>query len=120
MPEFIGSPTQIETVGNMAKIVEEYFGLINSEDSKVSVAIVNSPAGWVGLGQRPDFEEYTVVLKGSLTVEHEGGSVEVGAGQAVRTGRHEWVRYSTPGGSGAQYVAVCVPAFTRATVHRDY
>ena len=120
MLEFIGSPTQIETPGNVAKIVEEYFGLINSGESRVSIAHVRSPAGWEGPGQCPDFDEFTIVLRGNLQVENREGVTEVEAGKAIHNHRHQWVRYSTPKETGAEYISVCLPAFTRATVHRDF
>ena len=119
MPDLIGSPTRLETPGNVPKIVEEYFGFINTDDTKLSVAYVTSPPGWIGPGQRSDFDEFTVVLKGTLQVAHRGGQIEVNAGQAIHAHRHEWIQYSTPDASGAEYFAVCIPAFTRATVHRD-
>lgn len=115
MPQLLASPTQIPVPGG--KRVEEYFGRVNSADSQVSVAHMHSPAGWSEPGQRPDFDEYTLVLAGSLRVEHEHGVFEVAAGQAILARRGEWVRYSTP--AGAEYVAVCTPAFTLAAAHRD-
>ncbi len=115
MPKLIPAPTLIPVPGN--KIIEEFIGGVNSGDAQVSIARMNSPAGWSEPGQRPDFEEYTVVLKGTLRVEHEGGAQEVKAGQAIIARRGEWVRYSTP--EGAEYVAVCLPAFSPDTVHRD-
>jgi ethanolamine utilization protein EutQ (cupin superfamily) len=119
MPDFIGSPTRIETIGNLPRVVEEYFGVTNSDDTKVSIAHAHSPKGWIGLGQCPDYDEFTVVLKGTLNVEYHGGVAEVGAGQAIHCHRYEWVRYSTPGETGAEYISVCHPAHTRASVHRD-
>jgi quercetin dioxygenase-like cupin family protein len=119
MPLLIGSPSIIEAAGNKPKRIEEYVGRVNSKHASVSVARMVSPSGWVEPGQRPEFEEITVVLAGSLRVEFEGGEYEVKAGQAVITKPGEWVRYSTPGPDGAQYVAVCIPAFSPATVHRD-
>jgi len=115
MPELISSPTRIPVPGN--KLVEEYFGRVNSADSGVSIAHMHSPAGWTEPGQRPDFDEYTVVIAGAMRVEHEGGTFEVASGQAVIARRGEWVRYSTP--NGAEYVAICVPAFTLEGAHRD-
>ncbi len=97
--------------------MEEYIGHVNSRDSAVSIAHMHSPAGWSEPGQRPEFDEYTVVLGGALHVEHEGGVMEVRAGQAVVARKGEWVRYSTP--KGAEYVAICLPAFSPQTVHRD-
>lgn len=119
MPTLIASPTIIEAAGNLPKRIEEYAGRVNSGHGAVSVARMVSPEGWVEPGQRPEFEEITVVLRGLLTVEHEGGAVEVRAGQAVVTHPGEWVRYASPEPGGAEYIAVCLPAFSPATVHRD-
>jgi quercetin dioxygenase-like cupin family protein len=115
MPKLIEAPTQIPVPGN--KIIDEYIGRVNSGDTQTSIAHMRSPAGWSEPGQRPDFDEYTVVLKGVMRVEHEAGVTEVKAGQAIIARRGEWVRYSTP--EGAEYVAICVPAFAPDTVHRD-
>ena len=115
MPKLIEAPTQIPVPGN--KIIDEYIGSVNSGDTQASIAHMRSPAGWSEPGQRPDFDEYTVVLKGVMRVEHEAGVTEVKAGQAIIARKGEWVRYSTP--DGAEYIAVCVPAFTPDTVHRD-
>jgi quercetin dioxygenase-like cupin family protein len=115
----IEKPTIIEAAGNKKKIIEEYFGLVNSQDSRASIAVMHSPAGWVEPGQKPDFDEYTVVLKGALQVETRAGVHEVRAGEAILVSQGEWVRYSTLGDDGAEYVAVCLPAFSPATVHRD-
>ena len=101
------------------KLIDEYVGRVNTGEDRLSVAHMRSPGGWVEPGQRPEFDEFTVVLRGALTVEHEGGSLEVKAGQAVLTRKGEWVRYSTPGEESAEYIAVCLPAFSPATVHRD-
>ncbi len=119
MPQLISSPSIIEAAGKKPKRIEEYVGRVNSGHSSVSVARMVSPPGWVEPGQRPDFEEITVVLAGSLRVEFEGGEYDVNAGQAVVTKPGERVRYSTPGPDGAEYVAVCLPAFSPTTVHRD-
>jgi len=119
MPRLIEAPSVIEAAGNKPKRIEEYAGRVNSGHAGVSVARMRSPEGWVEPGQRPDFEEITVVLAGMLRVEHEGGSLEVRAGQAVVTAPGEWVRYATPEPGGAEYVAVCLPAFSPDTVHRD-
>lgn len=119
MARKIDRPTIVEAAGNEPKRIEEFFGLVNSATAGVSVARMTSPAGWVEPGQTPDFDEYTLVLRGSLRVETRAGVLEVGAGQAVHAPRGEWVRYSTPLEGGAEYVAVCVPAFSPATVHRD-
>ena len=115
MPKLIPAPTRIPVPGN--KVVDEYVGCVNSGDRQVSIARMQSPAGWSEPGQRPEFDEFTIVLSGTMQVEHEQGTMQVEAGQAVMTGRGEWVRYSTPG--GAEYVAICLPAFTPGTVHRD-
>ncbi|MBK9265725.1 MAG: cupin domain-containing protein [Polyangiaceae bacterium] len=119
MPTFIEKPTRIEAAGNKPKIIDEYVGRVNSRTEDVSVAHMRSPGGWLEPGQRPEFDEYTVVLRGRLRVEHEGGAIEVAAGQAIITHAGEWVRYSTPDDDGAEYIAVCLPAFSPTTVHRD-
>ena len=115
----ISAPTVIAAAGNKPKKIEEYAGRVNSGHSAVSVARMQSPAGWVEPGQRPDFEEITVVLAGCLRVEHEGGVIDVRQGQAVVTRPGEWVRYSSPDAGGAEYIAVCLPAFSMDAVHRD-
>lgn len=117
MPTLISKPTRIEAAGNRPKVIEEFVGRVNSGTPAVSVAQMNSPAGWVEPGQTPEFDEYTVVLKGMLRVSHNGGSLDVHAGQAVITYAGEWVCYSTP--DGADYIAVCLPAFSPNSVHRD-
>ena len=117
MPTHISSPKIIEAAGNKPKRIEEYIGRVNSDTAAVSVARMQSPAGWVEPGQTPEFDEYTVVLHGTLRVTSRDGSVDVAAGQAVITHAGEWVQYSTP--DGAEYVAVCLPAFSPNTVHRD-
>jgi mannose-6-phosphate isomerase-like protein (cupin superfamily) len=119
MPRLIEQPTVIQAAGNKPKRIEEFAGLVNSGHRAVSVARMVSPSGWVEPGQRPEFEEITVVLRGRVHVEFEGGSLDVRAGQAVVTAPGEWVRYSTPDADGAEYVAVCLPAFSPASVHRD-
>lgn len=119
MPRLIEKPTVIEAAGNMPKKIEEYAGRVNSGHAGVSVARMISPEGWQEPGQRPEFEEITVVLRGMLRVEHEGGSLDVRAGQAVVASPGEWVRYGSPEPGGAEYVAVCLPAFSPGTVHRD-
>ncbi len=119
VPRLIASPTTIEAAGTQPKRIDEYIGRVNSGTDSLSVAHMRSPGGWEEPGQRPEFDEYTVVLQGALRVEHEGGSIRVGAGQAIRTKAGEWVRYSTPDESGAEYIAVCSPAFSPDTVHRD-
>jgi quercetin dioxygenase-like cupin family protein len=119
MPRLIAQPTRIASAGNKPKQIEEFAGLVNTGHGSVSVARMTSPGGWQEPGQRPDFEEITVVLRGRLRVEHEQGALDVHAGQAVVAERGEWVRYSTPDPEGAEYVAVCLPAFSPRTVHRD-
>jgi mannose-6-phosphate isomerase-like protein (cupin superfamily) len=117
MPTLIANPTRIPVPGG--KILDEYIGRVNSKDSAVSIAHMRSPSGWTEPGQQPDFDEFTVVLRGSLQVESHQGTLEVGAGQAVIAKQGEWVRYSTPGPEGAEYIAVCLPAFELAAAHRD-
>lgn len=119
MPKLIEKPTVIDCVGTKPKQIQEFAGRVNSGHSAVSVARMISPGGWEEPGQRPEFEEITVVLKGTLRVEHENGVLDVHAGQAVVTSPGEWVRYSTPTADGAEYVAVCSPAFSPTIVHRD-
>lgn len=119
MPELFATPTVIEAAGNKPKLIEEFAGRVNSRSQNVSVARMKSPGGWVEPGQTPEFEEVSVVLSGVLKVEFRGGALEVHAGQAVIARPGEWVRYSTPGSEGAEYIAVCTPAFSPDTVHRD-
>lgn len=119
MPTLIKQPTTIAAAGTKPKLIREYIGRVNSKTSDLSVAHMQSPSGWVEPGQRPEFDEYTVVLKGSLRVAHKNGHLDVAAGQAVITHAGEWVQYSTPGPDGAEYIAVCLPAFSPDTVHRD-
>jgi mannose-6-phosphate isomerase-like protein (cupin superfamily) len=119
MPTLIPAPTVIKAAGNKPKQIEEFAGRVNSGHEDVSVARMVSPAGWVEPGQRPEFEEITLVLRGMLRVEHEGGALDVRAGQAVVARPGEWIRYSSPEAGGAEYVAVCLPAFAPSTVHRD-
>jgi len=119
MPRLIERPTVIGAAGNSPKQIQEFPGRVNSEHSAVSVARMVSPGGWQEPGQRPDFEEITVVLRGMLRVEHEDGAIDVRAGQAVVTAPGEWVRYSSPEQDGAEYIAVCLPAFSPSRVHRD-
>jgi mannose-6-phosphate isomerase-like protein (cupin superfamily) len=119
MPELIEQPMVIEAAGTPPKTIREHVGAANTGERRLSIAHMTSPSGWAEPGQRPDFDEFTVVLAGTLVVEHEGGRLEVGAGQAVHTAPGEWVRYSTPGPDGADYVAVCLPAFSPDSVHRD-
>jgi quercetin dioxygenase-like cupin family protein len=117
MPELIESPSRVEAAGTQPKLIDEFVGRVNTGEDRISVARMRSPAGWEEPGQRPAFDEYTVVLDGALRVEHDGGELEVRAGQAMLARAGEWVRYSTP--AGAEYVAVCLPAFSPTTVHRD-
>ncbi len=119
MPRLISTPSRVTAAGEPPKIIDEYVGRVNSADDSVSIAHMRSPAGWSEPGQRPEFDEYTLVLRGALLVEHDGGELEVGAGQAVHTAAGEWVRYSSAGSEGAEYVAVCLPAFTLDAAHRD-
>ncbi|HTZ73977.1 MAG TPA: hypothetical protein VMB47_08650 [Candidatus Aquilonibacter sp.] len=117
MPTLIAAPTRIEAAGNKPKIIQEHIGRVNSRTEGVSVARMSSPPGWVEPGQTPEFDEYTLVLSGTLRVKHQAGEMDVRAGQAVIAHAGEWVQYSTP--EGAEYVAICLPAFSPATVHRD-
>jgi len=119
MPIFINEPSIITAAGNKPKIIKEYIGRVNSSTGEASVAHMQSPGGWVEPGQTPEFNEYTLVIKGMLRVESKEGAVEVNAGQAVITHKGEWIRYSSPGADGAEYIAVCLPAFSPDTVHRD-
>ena len=119
MATHISGPTIVRAAGNMPKIIEEYVGRVNSETEAISIARMKSPSGWVEPGQTPEFDEYTLVLRGLLVVESETGELRVQAGQAVRARPGEWVRYSTPEADGAEYISVCVPAFSPDTVHRD-
>jgi mannose-6-phosphate isomerase-like protein (cupin superfamily) len=119
MPRFIGEPTIVQAAGNKPKQIEEFVGRVNSGHAGVSVARMVSPAGWLEPGQRPAFEEITVVLRGMVRVEHEAGVLDVRAGQAVIASPGEWIRYSSPEPDGAEYIAVCLPAFSPETVHRD-
>lgn len=119
MPTLIEKPSVIAAAGNKPKIIEEFIGRVNSRTDAVSVARMQSPSGWVEPGQTPEFDEFTVVLRGSLRVTTRGGALDVHAGQAVIAHAGEWVQYSTPGPDGAEYIAVCLPAFAMETVHRD-
>lgn len=119
MAKLISSPTVIPAAGQPPKIIEEFIGRVNSNTSAISIAKMTSPAGWREAGQTPEFDEYTVVLQGLLQVETRDAVHNVAAGQAIVVSAGEWVRYSTPGVDGAQYIAVCLPAFAPATVHRD-
>jgi mannose-6-phosphate isomerase-like protein (cupin superfamily) len=119
MPTLISQPTRMQAAGNKPKLIDEYIGRVNSKTTSASVAHMRSPQGWLEPGQTPEFDEFTVVLKGMLRVTHRDGSVDVVAGQAVIAHAGEWVQYSTPGSEGAEYIAVCLPAFSMETVHRD-
>ncbi|HSD81822.1 MAG TPA: hypothetical protein VLB47_14230 [Solirubrobacteraceae bacterium] len=119
MPELIAAPSRVEAAGTKPKIIEEYVGRVNTGEERLSVARMRSPEGWVEPAQQPDFDEWTLVLDGLLLVEHDGGTLEVPAGQAVLVRAGERVRYATPRPGGAQYVAVCLPAFGPEIVHRD-
>jgi ethanolamine utilization protein EutQ len=119
MPTVISQPTRVEAAGNKPKLIDEYIGRVNSSTTGVSIAHMRSPEGWVEPGQTPEFEEYTLVLKGVLRVETRQGTIDVQTGQAIITHPGEWVRYSTPEPGGAEYIAVCTPAFSIDTVHRD-
>jgi quercetin dioxygenase-like cupin family protein len=118
MPELIPEPTRVEAAGEPPKLIDEYVGRVSTGNPAVSVAHMRSPAGWAEPGQRPEFDEFTIVLRGTLIVEFEGGTLTVDAGQGVHAKPGEWVRYSTPEGA-AEYLSVCLPAFTLETVHRD-
>jgi quercetin dioxygenase-like cupin family protein len=117
MPRLIATPTVIEAAGNLPKRIEEFVGRVNTKTESVSVARMKSPPGWIEPGQQPEFEEITVVLQGTVRVHHDGGVLDVPAGQAVITSPGEWVKYETP--QGAEYIAICLPAFSPGTVHRD-
>ncbi len=119
MPTLLSEPTRVTAAGNKPKLIDEYIGRLNSKNEALSIAHMRSPSGWQEPGQTPAFDEFTVVLKGMLRVEHRGGAIDVRAGQAVIAHKGEWVRYSTPDPEGAEYVAVCLPAFSMETVHRD-
>jgi len=119
MPRLIRTATIIQAAGNKPKVIEEYIGRVNSNTTDVSIARMKSPAGWAEPGQTPEFDEYTVVLKGMVRVESKTGTIDVRAGQAVIAQAGEWIRYSSPGPEGAEYVAICMPAFSPDTVKRD-
>ena len=119
MPKLISSPSIIEAAGNKPKIIREFFGRVNTNTQHISIAKMTSPSGWKEPGQTPEFDEYTVVLKGKLIVESKENIFEVNAGQAIITYAGEWIRYSTPDPEGAEYIAICLPAFSPETVHRD-
>src|SRR5262245_20555621 len=117
MPTLIAAPTRVTAAGNKPKLIDEFVGRVNSQEARLSIALMQSPAGWEEPGQKPEFDEWTLVLEGRIEVEHAGGVLRVEAGQAVLAKAGEWIRYRTP--EGAKYVAVCVPAFSPDTVHRD-
>jgi mannose-6-phosphate isomerase-like protein (cupin superfamily) len=119
MPTLVSAPTRIVAAGNKPKDIDEYVGRVTTRTEAVSIAHMRSPSGWVEPGQTPQFDEYTIVLRGALRVEHRDGALDVPAGQAVIAHAGEWVRYSSPGPDGAEYVAVCLPAFSPDTVRRD-
>jgi mannose-6-phosphate isomerase-like protein (cupin superfamily) len=119
MPLLIPRPSVIESAGNTPKIIQEFVGRVNSGTSALSIAHMVSPEGWVEPGQTPEFDEYTIVLRGLLRVTHRAGVIDVGAGQAILTRRGEWIQYASPHDGGAEYIAVCLPAFSPETVHRD-
>jgi mannose-6-phosphate isomerase-like protein (cupin superfamily) len=119
MPTIIKSPTKIEASGNKPKIIEEFIGKVNSSNEQISIAKMKSPAGWEEPGQTPEFDEYTLVLKGMLRVETKNKTYDIKTGEAIITHKGEWIKYSTPTPEGAEYIAVCLPAFSPDTVHRD-
>jgi mannose-6-phosphate isomerase-like protein (cupin superfamily) len=119
MPHLIAQPTRVQAAGTRPKLIDEYIGRVNSQTPGVSVAHMRSPEGWEEPGQTPDFDEYTLVLHGTIRVHHQDGHLDVQAGQAVIANGGEWVRYSTPLAGGAEYIAICLPAFSNDTVHRD-
>jgi mannose-6-phosphate isomerase-like protein (cupin superfamily) len=119
MPTLIAQPTRVAAAGNKPKLIDEYIGRVNSKDSAVSVAHMRSPQGWTEAGQTPSFDEFTIVLRGMLRVKSKDVEIDVNAGQAVVAHAGEWVQYSTPSPEGAEYIAVCLPAFSMETVHRD-
>ena len=119
MPIFIPSPSIVHAAGNKPKIIEEFIGRVNTRTGSVSIARMKSPGGWVEPGQTPEFDEYTVVLRGSLHIKTRTGSFQVSSGQAIIIARGEWVQYISPDPEGAEYIAVCLPAFSPDTVHRD-
>jgi len=119
MPRLVASPGRIKAAGTLEKIIEEYVGAVNTSTKEISIALMTSPSGWIEPGQKPDFDEYSIVLRGKLVAEGVSSFIEAGPGQAIIAPKGEWVRYSTPGPDGAQYMAICLPAFTPASVHRD-
>jgi len=119
MPTLIPTPTRITAAGNKPKLIDEFIGRMNNGESRLSIARMRSPSGWVEPGQTPEFDEFTIVLKGSVRVAHKDGALDVAAGQAVFVRAREWIQYSTPDPEGAEYIAVCLPAFSPQTVHRN-
>ncbi|HXJ59391.1 MAG TPA: cupin [Verrucomicrobiae bacterium] len=119
MPTLISAPTRITAAGNKPKLIEEFIGRVNTGETRLSIAQMRSPGGWVEPGQTPEFDEFTMVLKGALRVTHKSGVLDVPAGQSIVTRAGEWVQYSTPNPEGAEYIAVCLPAFSPGMVHRD-
>ncbi|MCU1286993.1 MAG: hypothetical protein JWO13_3343 [Acidobacteriales bacterium] len=119
MPTLIANPTRIQAAGNKPKLIDEFIGRINSKEDRLSIAHMRSPGGWVEPGQTPEFDEFTILIAGMLRVTHKGGTMDVRPGQAVVAHAGEWVQYSTPEADGAEYIAVCLPAFAMETVHRD-
>ena len=119
MPIHIPKPSIIKAVGNKPKVIEEFIGRVNSKTGALSLARMKSPGGWIEPGQTPEFDEYTLVLRGTLRVQSKEGAIDVRAGEAVIAHRGQWVQYGTPGPEGAEYIAVCLPAFSMETVHRD-
>lgn len=118
MPTFIQTPTRIQAAGNLPKLIDEYVGCVNTREHRLSIAHMRSPAGWTEPAQTPEFEEYTIVLKGCLRVSHKGGFLDVEAGQAIIAHPGEWIQYSTPD-ADTEYIAICMPAFSPETVHRE-
>ena len=119
MPTLISTPTRIQSAGNKPKLIDEFIGHVNSNESRLSIAHMRSPGGWVEPGQTPEFDEFTIVIAGMLRVEHKDGHIDVRPGQAIIAHAGEWIRYSTPQDQGAEYLAICLPAFSPQTVHRD-
>ena len=119
MPTFIPSPSIIKAAGNKPKVIEEFIGRVNTSTNGLSIARMKSPSGWIELGQTPEFDEYTIVLRGTLRVKTKTGLIDVAAGQAIIVAKGEWVQYSSPEPNGAEYISICLPAFSPDIVHRD-
>jgi mannose-6-phosphate isomerase-like protein (cupin superfamily) len=119
MPTFIPSPSIIKAAGNKPKVIEEFIGGVNTSTNGLSIARMKSPGGWIEPGQTPEFDEYTIVLRGTLRVKTKTGLIDVAAGQAIIVAKGEWVQYSSPEPDGAEYIAICLPAFSPDIVHRD-